>query len=276
MKRRDRPFLAAKIVLAAALVTATIFPLAWIILTGFKAPAEVISRPPRLLFSPSLENFDSLFRSEDIPFQRYFMNSLVITTTSTAVSIVIATLAGYALARLLPRAKAIALAILGARMLPPIGLVVPIYLIVSSLRLLDTRIALIVPYVALNIPLATWMMRSYFLDLPKDLEEAAEIDGCGRFSTFLLIFVPLAAPGIAATAIFSFILAWNEFLLALPLTTSQAVPLPIVASRVRVEEGILWGRLGAITTILLAPVVVFTLFTQKYLVSGLTAGSVKG
>lgn len=263
--------------LALLLVAASVFPLFWIMLVSLKPAQLTISWPPRLFFPPTLDNFRELLASERIPFRAYFVNSLVIAGTSTLLSISVASLAGYGLARLKPRGHAgLSMLILGARMLPPISLVVPLYLITSGLRLLDTRIALIVPYIALNIPLATWMMRSYFLDLPKDLEEAAEIDGCGRLATFLRIFVPIAAPGIAATAIFSFVLSWNEFLLALPLTTARAVPLPVVASRVRVEEGILWGRLGAITTILLAPVITFTLVTQRYLVSGLTAGSVKG
>lgn len=276
MKTRKRVTGALLGIAVAALVCAALFPIVWIFLTSLKQPIDTISMPPKFLFSPTLYNYRELLFEGDIAFGFYFANSAVITVASTLVSMVLACLAGYSLARLRPRGSGgISMGILAARMLPPIVLVVPLYLITSSIGLLDTRISLIVPYIALNIPLATWMMRSYFLDLPPALEEAGLIDGCNWFTAFLKVIMPISTPGVAATGIFSFVLSWNDFVLALPLTITNAVPLPIVASRVRVEEGVLWGRLGAISIILIVPVVVYTFFAQKYLVAGLTAGSVK-
>ena len=255
----------------------TLFPVIWIFMTSLKRPIDTVAIPPRFIFTPTLQNYIELLTEGTIAFSFYFMNSVVIAGTSTLFSLVIACFAGYSLARLRPRGnKTISMGILSARMLPPIVLVVPLFLMFSNIGMLDTRMALIIPYTALNIPLATWMMPSYFLDLPEALEEAALIDGCNWFTAFIRVIAPVSTPGIAATGIFSFILSWNDFLLALPLTLTRAVPLPIVASRVRVDEGILWGRLGAISIILILPVVFYTFFAQKYLVSGLTAGSTKG
>lgn len=263
-------------IVVIVLICFSLFPLAWIFITSLKLPIDTIAIPPKFIFKITFENYIDLFYDSKIPFLKYFSNSAIITVSSTLTSIVIACLAGYSLARLRPKgSNNISMAILGARMLPPIVLVVPLYLIIGNMGMLDTKIALIVPYTALNIPLATWMMRSYFLDLPVQLEEAALIDGCNWFTTFLRIIIPISTPGIAATGIFSFVLSWNDFVLALPLTTTNAVPLPIIASRVRVEEGVLWGRLGAISIILALPVLIYIFFAQKYLVSGLTAGAVK-
>jgi multiple sugar transport system permease protein len=250
-------------------------------MTSFKPRLLVLTRPPTFVFPPTLENYELLFVERagtlrQVPFHRYFVNSIVVTLATTVFSVGFACLAAYSLARLRPRgAQQISLLILGVRMLPPIVLVVPIFILYTRFGLLDTRLGLILPYTALNIPLATWMLQSFFLDLPKELEDAAMVDGCTRLGAFWRVILPLAGPGLAATAVFSFILAWNDLLFALPLTTSKAVTLPVIAARVRVEEGILWGRLGAITSILIFPVVVFTLLVQRYIVRGLTAGAIK-
>jgi multiple sugar transport system permease protein len=140
----------------------------------------------------------------------------------------------------------------------------------------DTLPALIIPYTALTIPLATFMMYGFFLDLPRELEEAALVDGCTRITAFWRVILPLTAPGLAATAIFTSLLPWNDLVFALPLTTLESTTLPVIASRVRVEEGILWGQLGAVASIMTIPVVIFTFFVQRHIVQGLTGGAVKG
>lgn len=254
----------------------TLFPLAWTILSSFKDPIEVISLQPSFIFKPTLDNYRSLFVLGKFTISKYFFNSVIISIVSTIISVAIACTAGYSLARIKPKgSNLIIIAILAARMLPPIVIIFPLYLFFNYLGMLDTLLTLIIPYTALSVPLATWILWSFFKGLPKQLEEAAMIDGCSRFRAFWQIILPLVAPGVAATAVFSFILAWNDFLLALPLTRINAVTLPIFASMVRTEEGVLWGRLGAIITIIIVPVFLFTLFAQRYLISGLVSGSVK-
>ena len=263
------------------IVVFTVLPLIWIFLTSFKNDLDTLAYPPLFIFKPTFKNYLDLLvrglRSESGgSMLKPFWNSAVVTVSSTAISLAIACLAGYSLARLRPKGgNILMLAILGARMLPPIVLVIPVFQIMHSFRLLDSLVALIVPYTALNIPLATWMMYSFFLDLPFQLEEAAMVDGCTKLAAFRKIILPLTAPGLAATAIFGFVLAWNDLIFALPLTTFQAVTLPVIASRVRVEEGVLWGQLGAVASIMTIPVVIFTFAVQKHIIKGLTAGAVK-
>ncbi len=253
-----------------------LFPIIWSVLVSFKEPLDIISLTPTFLYKPTLDNYIELFHATDIPFGRYFLNSVILSVFSTVLSLVIASLAGYSLARIKPHgSRIITLTVLLVRMLPPIAIIVPLYILYNKIGMIDSLIGLIIPYTALNIPLATWLLRSFFLDLPKELEEAAMIDGCSRLRAFFKIILPLAAPGLVATAIFSFELAWNDYILALPLTSVKAVPLTVVASMVRTEEGIVWGRLGAIITIMIIPVFLFTLLAQRYLVRGLVSGSVK-
>jgi len=264
----------------AVLLVIVLFPIVWILLTGFKTQMDAFSLPPKWVFRPTVENYVGIFHTvgnlREIPFATYFWNSVVVTLCSTVLSLGVALFAGYSLARLRPRGSgAIGLGILAVRMLPPIVLVVPLYVLCQRAGLLDTVWALIFPYTALNIPLATWLLRSFLQDLPRGLEEAAMVDGCSPFGAFWRVIVPLAAPGLAATAVFSFILGWNDLVLALPLTTFHAPTLPILASRVRVDEGVLWGRLGAVATVLIVPVLLFTFAAQRYIVRGLAAGAVK-
>jgi ABC-type sugar transport system, permease component len=262
-------------VMIFAAITASLFPILWSVIGSFKSPMDIISIKPKFVFRPTLENFVDIF-SSNRPLLRYLYNSVIISVTSTVLAVFFASLAGYSLARIRPRGyNFISLSMVATRVLPPVVIIVPIFLFYSNTGLLDTQIGLILPYLALNIPLATWMMRSFFIDLPEELEEAASIDGCGRLATFFIIILPLTAPGIAATSLFCFILAWNDLVLALPLTSSNAAPLPVVASMARAEEGLQWGRIGAIICIMVVPVFVFTLAVMKFMIAGLAMGSVK-
>lgn len=217
-----------------------------------------------------------MLQTRQIPIYQYFLNSVVVTSVSTVASVVLAAFAAYALARLRPKGhRLLGLLILSVRMLPPIALVVPLFLIASRLQLLDTRLALILPYIALNVPLATWMLQGFFLDLPRELEESALVDGCGHLRAFVRIILPLAGPGLAAVSVFSFILSWSDLVLALPLTRSNAATLPVLASSVRTEEGVQFGQLGVIAMLIFIPVALFTVLARKWLVRGVTAGAVK-
>jgi multiple sugar transport system permease protein len=161
-------------------------------------------------------------------------------------------------------------------MLPPVAMIVPLYLVANQLGINDTLLILILPYMALSIPLAVWMLQGFFMDLPKELEEAAFLDGCTRMGAFVRIILPLGAPGIAAVSIFSFTLAWNDLIIALALTNFDATTLPVLGSRLRGEEGIDWGGLGALTTVIMIPALIFTVVMRRHLVGGLSGAAVRG
>jgi ABC-type glycerol-3-phosphate transport system permease component len=266
-------------VCVAVVVIIAVAPLAWMVLTSVKPSLIAIAYPPQFFFAPTFEHYEALFAAGGGAgtLLRAFVNSVVVTGCSMAVTLGVACPAAYSLARMRPRGgPGITLFVIGVRMLPPIVLVVPAFQLFQPLGLTDTPVALIVPYVGLSIPLAIWMMIGFYLALPKELEEAAMIDGCGRIRAFLHVILPLAAPGMAATSIFTGLLAWNDLVFSLPLTTQQAVTLPVIAARMRVEEGVLWGQLGAISTIMILPVLVLTFFVQRHIVQGIASGAVKG
>jgi ABC-type glycerol-3-phosphate transport system permease component len=267
-----------KYLAVVAVVVFAIGPLVWIMLASLKPGLGALAYPPEWFFTPSLEHFRELLGSGDsIPLAKAFFNSVAVTTVSTVLTLLIACPAAYSLARLKPRGgKGLLLFVIATRMLPPIVLVVPIFQIMHPLGLQDTLTALVVPYTGLAIPLAIWMMHGFFMDLPKELEEAAMIDGCTRLTALWHVVLPIAAPGLAATAIFTGLLAWNDLVFALPLTTVDATTLPVVASRMRAEEGVMWGQLGAVATVMVVPTMVLVFFIQRYIVRGLGAGAVKG
>ncbi|HEY4198972.1 MAG TPA: carbohydrate ABC transporter permease [Devosiaceae bacterium] len=276
-KRRLERLLIALCVIVV--VGIALMPLMWMVLTSIKPSAIAIAYPPEFFFTPTLEHYQALVNSGNGAgtLLRAFVNSLIVTGISMLATLVIACPAAYSLSRVKPRGgAAITLFIIGVRMLPPIVLVVPLFQIFQPLGLTDTQLALIIPYVGLSIPLAIWMMIGFFLALPKELEEAAMIDGAGRLRAFVDIIMPLVAPGLAATSIFTGLLAWNDLVFSLPLTTQQAVTLPVIAARMRVEEGTLWGQLGAVSTIMIVPVLLLTFFVQRHIVHGIASGAVKG
>jgi multiple sugar transport system permease protein len=256
------------------------FPLIWIVLTGFKTRLDTFSIPPVWFFKPTLENFRDVFFGEvarGVPFTRVYMNSIVIAITATLIPLVFASLAAYSFARFNFVGKnQLAIFIIGTRMLPPIAIVIPVFIMFTSMKLIDTRLSMIIAYSGLNLPFAIWMLRGFFLQIPRELEESAMIDGCTRLQALWMVILPLAAPGLVATALFSFVLAWNDFQFALVLATSKAITLPVAAARFRTDEGPLWGQIGAAAGLVLLPLLVLTFLLQKHIVSGLTMGSVKG
>lgn len=255
-----------------------LFPLYWLTATAFKSNAEILGARPTLLpAEPTLVNFRSLF--VDSNFTSYLTNSLVTVTVATAVALVLGTSAAYALCRF-PlfggRNETTSFVVLVARTIPPIAVVVPIYLSVQQIGLLDSRAGLILVYSATNVPFVIWLMRSFFEDIPRDLADAAQTDGASALRAFWQVVLPLVAPGVAATAIFTVINVYNEFLFALVLTStpaSQTVPVgaATLIGRIQVQ----WGPLAAAGVIAMLPVVAFILFMQRHLVRGLTAGAVK-
>ncbi|PKL27463.1 MAG: hypothetical protein CVV46_11480 [Spirochaetae bacterium HGW-Spirochaetae-2] len=267
------------LIVSLILVSIVVLPLLWVFLLSLKSQADILAWPPKFIFSPTLENYKNIFTSsstQHLPFMRVFSNSVIITGVTMIISLSLSALAAYSLGRLNPKGKMkINYLVLGLRMIPPIAIVVPLYIMWNKFGLYDTRIGLIIPFIALDIPLSTWLLQGFFEGIPRNLEDAAVIDGCTRFEAFYKIILPLAAPGIAATSIFSFSLSWNNLTLPLPLTLTKAATMPVLASQVRTDEGVLWGQLGAYSTLMIVPMIIFTIFASKYLISGLSSGAVK-
>lgn len=273
-------------------VAFSVLPVVWIYLSSFKLPEEAFQIPPKLFFKPTLYNYKVLFGlavpqelegvagsaavAAQYQFVKYFLNSILVCSISTIFSLSIGTLAAYSFTRFrFKGSRAILLGILIARMIPPITLVIPYYILMRKLGLLDTQMSLIFTYLSFTVPFTVWMMRGFFMSIPKELDEAAIIDGCSRISAFFRIILPLVAPGLAATSIFALITSWNEFLYSSILVTDSAKTLtPAIASFVT-DKAILWGKLYAASGVVLLPVLVFSIVVQKHLVRGLTFGAVK-
>ncbi|WP_431323978.1 carbohydrate ABC transporter permease [Rhizobium sp. YTU87027] len=272
------PRLLAYLVMAFALFI-TIFPVYWLAVNSFKLDIDIFAVPPVWFeFSPTLKHYDAAFIGQ--PFLIYALNSLIIAVTTTIVSLVFGTMAGYALARFDYPGRwryQISFWILSTRMMPPIVTIIPLFIFFNFFGLLNTKLAVVVAYTAFNLPFVTWMMKSYFQDLPPELEEAAMVDGDTRWGAFLHVALPLARPGLAATAIFSLILAWNEFLLALILTqTERSMTLPVGISGRVTQYTTHWGEISAAGFLASVPIIIFALIVQRHLVRGLSFGAVKG
>ena len=254
-------------------------PVYWMLTISFKHEVDQFALPPKwFAFSPTLEHYADAFLGRS--FGQYLVNSLIVAVGSTACALVLGTLAAYSLARFrLPRQlnRKLALWILSTRMMPAIVTALPLFLIMRDLHLVNTRLSLVIVYTAFNLPFVVWMMRGFFAEIPRDLEEAAMVDGDSRLGAFRRVVLPLVTPGLAATAVFCLIVSWNEFLLALVLTqTDEAMTLPVgMAGRVT-QYVIQWGAMSAAAVVAIVPILAFALAVQKYLVRGLSLGAVKG
>ncbi len=267
---------AGTIVMGVVLVI-VLFPFWWLLVTSFKRPVDIFAGVSLLPQHPTLANFERLFSAYHMG--SFLTNSLLVVSVSVAVSLGLGTLAAYALARFrLPfslNEHALVAALL-VRMLPPMLLVIPLYISLSSTGLLNTRLGLIIIYGGLNTSFVIWMMQSFFEDIPRDIEEAAMVDGDSRLSALWRIVLPLAGPGIAATAIFSVITTYNDFLIALTLTsTPDAQTVPVGVSTLIGKIQIEWGPMAAAGVIGALPIVLFAVAVQRHFVRGLTMGAVK-
>jgi multiple sugar transport system permease protein len=260
-------------------VLAALLPVYWMMTISLKREVDQFAVPPKwLFFNPTLAHYQDAFVERS--FGQYLQTSAVVAVISTICAIVLGTLAAYALARFrLPHKLNLRLAlwILSTRMFPPIVTAVPLFLLMSDLALLDTTLSLIIVYTAFNLPFVVWMMRGFFQEIPREMEEAARVDGDTRLGALRRVVLPLAMPGLAATAVFCLIISWNEFLFALTLTqTDAAMTLPVgIAGRVTQYE-IEWGVMSAAGVVAMIPILIFALAVQRYLVRGLSLGAVKG
>jgi multiple sugar transport system permease protein len=252
-----------------------LFPIIWAILTSFKTRVDALAMPPAWIFVPTLEHYRAVWADGSLLADAG--HSLVVAASSTAVGLLLGVPAAYALARFGIRARnALLLAILSTRMIPPVTFIVPFFVVFTKLSLKDTLTGLVILHLTIVLGFVIWMMRSYFLEIPLDIEDAARMDGCSRLQLLLRVVLPLSTPGLATTAIFCFIFSWNEFLYAMVFTNNRAKTLPLgIYGWVSYEE-VRWGELTAAAVLAMLPVGLFYLFVQKALVRGLTMGAVKG
>jgi multiple sugar transport system permease protein len=256
---------------AAALLLIVMFPFLWLVQLAFR-PADAVF-DDALLFKPTLAGFSALLKGN---FLKSFGNSLAVSTLSTALSLVIGVPAAYALTRWKFRARQhVALWILVTRMAPPIAFTIPFFLAYRWLGLQDTILGLAIVYLTFNLAIVIWLMQTFFEAIPTALEEAAWIDGCGIWPAFWHITLPLSAPGLAATAVLCFIFSWNDFFYALILTRTNAITAPVAIVNFLQYEGWEWSQIAAAGTLVMFPVVIFTVLVRTWLVRGLTAGGVK-
>lgn len=252
-----------------------IFPVFWMFSSAFKSDEVSSQYPPVFTFTPTFENFGKLFSELDAG--SAMINSMFIVSMATLLAMIAGTMAAYALARFsLSGKNALALEILSIRMLPPIVSVIPLFIIARFLGVFDTPWLLIAVYALTGLPFVVWIMRVFIQDIPQSVEEAAMIDGCGRIEAFWRVTLPLLLPGLAATMVIVFMFAWNEFLLASLLTSSEAKTLPVIAANAIKPKAIAFGLACAAGVVMSLPVIVLVLLMQRYLVQGLTLGAVKG
>ncbi len=263
-------------------MTVICLPGLWIVLASFRPTVEIMAKPP--VWIPQDLSFDAYVAmfsgvgQGGIPVIEYFRNSLIISVTSTAIALALGMAGGYAFARFRFKAKSsIFLGLMLTRTVPGIALSLPLFFVYSKLGIIDTHFGLIMAYVALNVPFTIWLIDGFFRQVPRDLADAAQIDGCTRWQAFWQVEFPLAGPGIASAGIFAFLTSWNEFALASQLTRSvNSKTLPVGLLDYTSEFTIDWRGMCALAVIMIIPALVLTFIVQKHLVSGLTSGAVKG
>jgi multiple sugar transport system permease protein len=249
-------------------------PVIVLILTSFKTQVQIMSKAPSWIFMPTLANYRNVLMEQG--FFRYMVNSLIVGSVATLFTLIIGGFASYALVRFNFFGRgAISFSTLLLRMIPPAVLIVPIYVLWTFFRLADTRLGLVIVYIGFNLPFTIWVLISFISDIPMELEEAAVVDGCGPWRIFFQIILPLIKPGLAAAAIFTFRIAWNEFLLALVLTNRITRTLPVATTIYLTDIGVEWGNITAMGTVVALPAILFTFLAAKQLIAGLTAGAVK-
>ncbi|HEY8447653.1 MAG TPA: carbohydrate ABC transporter permease [Thermomicrobiales bacterium] len=279
-RRRKRLTRALRYAVVLIALVWVLFPIYWIVSTSFKLPAELLRNPPVWIpQEPSTAHYRTIMEEKG---RVALKNSLVIGVSATALSIVIGSLAAYSLARFRTGGRHLAFWILSQRMMPPIVLVIPFFLLLTELGKrveqlgVDRYPPLIAIYTMANLPFVIWMMRSYFAGVPAELEESALVDGSTRWGVLWRITLPLTMPGLIATATFAFIFSWTEFLFAVSFTRTESVTIPVVIAGLTGAQGSNWGQGAALACIATAPVFVLGLLVQRHFVRGLTLGAVRG
>ncbi len=250
------------------------FPVLYTVLTGFKTEADAISLPPKIFFKPTFEQYREIKDRGFIPF---FRNSFITVAVSTLFVLILAVPTAYALAlRPVTKWRDVLFFFISTKFMPPAGIIIALYIIYRDLNLLNTRIGLIIVFTAINLPIAIWMLRSFFEEVPRDVIDAARVDGAGLMREMTQIILPMVGPGIAATAFIASIFAWNEFFFAVNLVaTDKSATVPLFMQKFITSEGLFWAKLSAASTMAIAPVVLLGWISQRQLVRGLSMGAVK-
>lgn len=277
-RSRVRPrkivFKALHLLALLLILCATLFPFYWMVSTSLKTTVQTFAYPPVFVFTPTFEHYRSAL--QDYGVGGSLINSLIVSVTTTALAILIGTPAAYALARYEFRGKRdLWFWFITNRMVSPIVLALPIFLIATQFRLIDSHLVLILVYLTFTLPIVIWLCSDQFRTVPKELDEAAFVDGLGVFGTFFRIALPLALPGIVVSAILSFIFSWNELLYPLILTRNEARTAPVAATSFMSGYELPWGEIMATGTLIVLPVIIFAILVSKHLVRGLTMGAVK-
>jgi multiple sugar transport system permease protein len=249
-----------------------VFPLAWMFTGSFKTQAEFMAYPPRWLFTPTLANYEKVFVQGD--FLKFTVNSLVIALGSTAMSLLLGVPAAYSIARY--RQTRLGMILLTARMAPGIAFLIPWFILFSKLRIIDTYPAVMLTHMVVVLPLVIWVLVGFFEDVPRELEEAALIDGCRLTGVFRRVALPLARPGIVATGILGIIASWNNFIFSLIIAGNSTRTLPVAIFNFVSYDALNWGGLTAASSVITLPVLLMAFFVQKHIVRGLTFGALKG
>ncbi len=275
-RRRDRVLFCTCVYAALiVLLIVFLFPLVWVVGLSFKTRIQTFANPPLFIWTPTLHNYITVLETGD--FQRAFINSLVISAEAVFLSIAIGVPASYAFARFRFHGnRPLFFSLLVMRMLPPIAVLVPMYVLFSKLGLAQTRFSVVLAYTTFSLPLVVWIMRGFFEELPRELEESAWVDGASRFAAFRTVALPLVRPGIVAATILCLLLAWNDFIFAAVLTTDRTRTLPVLMASYSGDVGVDWGSMTASGVLVVLPVILFSFLAQRHLVAGLSSGAVKG
>ena len=271
VKPRDKALMTA---LGWGVAFIVFFPVLWMALASFKSELDAVATPPKILFHPTFENYTEINQRAD--YLKFFTNSVVESFGATIVCLLLAAPAAYAMAFFPTRkTKDILMWMLSTKMMPAVGVLVPIYIIAIKTNLLDTWTGMIIVYTLMNLPIVVWMLYSFFREVPKEILEAARMDGATPGQQLTQLLLPLSLPGIMSTALLSIIICWNEAFWSINLTASKAAPLTAFIASFSSPEGLFWAKLSAASFLAIAPILVFGWLTQKQLVRGLTFGAVK-
>lgn len=275
--RRPLPLVLGHYTVLCVLALLCVLPIVVIFATSLRQQVQIFAEPLNFIFMPTLENYRAVLQEDRL--DRYLWNSLFVGAVSTVITLVLGCMAAYGLARFrFPGRQAVATTTLLLRTVPLAVLAIPVFMIWNQWGLVNSLWGLVLLYVAVNLPFTIWLLYGFVLQVPVELEEAAAIDGCGPIRVFTKVLLPLMAPGLAAASIFTFRIAWNEFILALVLTDRQTRTLPVAASLFITDLGVDWGKVMAMAmaSLIAIPPLIFTFVAARQIISGLTAGAIKG
>jgi len=247
-------------------------PFVWMLLNSFKTPLQIIKLPPEIVFTPTMQNYVNVFRDQN--FGRYFLNSLIIGAGSTLLGLLIGLPAAYSIARY--QQHNLSISVLLARIVPGITFLIPWFILFRLVGLVDTYTGLILTHLLVGLPFIVWVMVPFFEAIPRELDEAAHVDGASVIQTFLRIILPISGPGIVTASILAFVFSWNNFMFSVVLATNRTKTLPVAIYNFISYAQIDWGGLMAAAVVITVPVLILAILTQRYVVSGLVAGAVKG